>query len=48
MADDDGLNFDFEEQLDVQPEVPAEKVGFYDMDLSFASPSVNLQSYICS
>ncbi|WIA41419.1 hypothetical protein OEZ86_005002 [Tetradesmus obliquus] len=25
MADDDGLNFDFEEQLDVQPEQPAEK-----------------------
>jgi hypothetical protein len=27
MADDDGLNFDFEEQLDVQPELLAEKVG---------------------
>jgi hypothetical protein len=27
MADDDGLNFDFEEQLDVQPEVPTEEVS---------------------
>jgi hypothetical protein len=29
MADDDGLNFDFEEQLDVQPEVPTEEVSHF-------------------
>lgn len=44
MADDDGLNFDFEEQLDVQPEQPAEKVGGHSKMLTLIERIFVLQS----